>query len=50
MLTSKLDRSQEWIVLDHQPSGYENVKKAGWGYLIRTERHSEYVILNIVPE
>lgn len=98
-LTSKLDKSQEWIVLDHQPSDYKNVKKAGcdmvlsghthagqiwpaglftslfhfdelnygkiqrgnlnavvtsgiagWGYPIRTERHSEYVILNIVPE
>ena len=98
-LTSKLDRKQEWIVLDHQPSDYENVKKAGcdiilsghthagqiwpagllaslfhfdelnygsvrqsnfnavvtsgiagWGYPIRTEGHSEYVVLNIVPE
>lgn len=26
-LTPKLDRSQEWIVLDHQPSDYKNVKK-----------------------
>lgn len=98
-LTSKLDKNQEWIVLDHQPSDYENVKKsgcdiilsghthagqiwpaglfaslfhfdemnygkiqqesfqavvtsgiAGWGYPIRTEKHSEYVVLNIVPE
>ena len=23
---------------------------AGWGYPIRTEKHSEYVVLNIVPE
>lgn len=98
-LTSKLDENQEWIVLDHQPSDYENVKKAGcdiilsghthagqiwpaglfaslfhfdelnygkmqqdnfnavvtsgiagWGYPIRTEKHSEYVVLDIVPE
>ena len=98
-LTSKLDENQEWIVLDHQPSDYENVRKAGcdiilsghthagqiwpaglfaslfhfddlnygnlhqekfnavvtsgiagWGYPIRTEKHSEYVVLNIVPE
>lgn len=98
-LTSKLDENKEWIVLDHQPSDYENVKKAGcdiilsghthagqiwpaglfaslfhfdelnygnlqqdkfhavvtsgiagWGYPIRTEKHSEYVVLNIVPE
>ena len=97
-LTSKLDESQEWIVLDHQPSDYENVKEAGcdiilsghthagqiwpagllasafhfdelnygaiqngnlnaivtsgiagWGYPIRTEKHSEYVVLNIIP-
>lgn len=98
-LTSELNENQEWIVLDHQPSDYENVKKAGcdlilsghthagqiwpaglfaslfhfdelnygeiqrenlnavvtsgiagWGYPIRTEKHSEYVVLNIVPE
>lgn len=98
-LVSKLDKNQEWIVLDHQPSDYENLKKsgcdivlsghthagqiwpagllaslfhfdalnygmmqqgnlnavvtsgiAGWGYPIRTEKHSEYVVLNIVPE
>ena len=98
-LTSKLDKKQEWVVLDHQPADYENVKKAGcdiilsghthagqiwpaglfaslfhfdelnygkiqrenlnavvtsgiagWGYPIRTEKHSEYVVLNIVPE
>ena len=98
-LTSKLDKKQEWIVLDHQPADYENVKKAGcdiilsghthagqvwpaglfaslfhfnelnygkiqrenlnavvtsgiagWGFPIRTEKHSEYVVLNIVPE
>ena len=98
-LTSKLNRSQEWIVLDHQPSDYEAVKKAGcdiilsghthagqiwpaglltslfhvnelnygkiqqenlnavvtsgiagWGYPIRTEKHSEYVVLNIEPK
>ena len=98
-LTSKLDKNQEWIVLDHQPSDYENVKNArcdiilsghthagqiwpadlvaslfrfdglnygklqqdklnavvtsgiaGWGYPIRTEKHSEYVVLNLVPE
>ena len=98
-LTSKLDKKQEWVILDHQPADYENVKEAGcdivlsghthagqiwpaglfaalfhfdelnygkiqrenlnavvtsgiagWGYPIRTERHSEYVILNIVPE
>ena len=97
-LTSKLDKKQEWVVLDHQPADYENVKKAGcdiilsghthagqiwpaglfaslfhfdelnygkiqrenlnavvtsgiagWGYPIRTEKHSEYVVLNIVP-
>ena len=23
---------------------------AGWGYPIRTEKHSKYVVLNIVPE
>ena len=98
-LTSNLNENQEWIVLDHQPSDYGNVKKAGcdiilsghthagqiwpaglfaslfhfneldygclqqgrfnavvtsgiagWGYPIRTEKHSEYVVLNIVPE
>ena len=98
-LTSKLDKKQEWVVLDHQPADYENVKKAGcdiilsghthagqiwpaglfaslfhfdelnygkiqrenlnavvtsgiagWGYPIRTEKHSEYVVLNVVPE
>lgn len=98
-LTSELDEKQEWIVLDHQPSDYENVKKsgcdlilsghthagqiwpaglfasffhfdelnygylqqgnfhavvtsgiAGWGYPIRTEKYSEYVVLHIVPE
>lgn len=98
-LTSKLDENKEWIVLDHQPSDYDNVKKAGcdiilsghthagqiwpagllaslfhfdelnygkiqrgkfnavvtsgiagWGYPIRTEKHSEYVVLNILPE
>lgn len=98
-LTSSLDKKQEWIVLDHQPSDYENVRKAGcdivlsghthagqiwpagliaslfhfdelnygkikqgnlnavvtsgiagWGYPIRTERHSEYVVLNILPK
>lgn len=97
-LTSTLDKNQEWIVLDHQPSDYEKVKKhgcdiiisghthagqiwpagifaslfhidelnygkiqegnfnaivtsgiAGWGYPIRTEKHSEYITLNIVP-
>ena len=98
-LISKLDENQEWIVLDHQPSDYTNVKNAGcdiilsghthagqiwpaglfaslfhfdelnygnlqqgnfnavvtsgiagWGYPIRTEKHSEYVVLNILPE
>ena len=98
-LTSELDKDQEWIVLDHQPSDYDKVKKAGcdiilsghthagqiwpagllaslfhfddlnygkiqqgnfnavvtsgiagWGYPIRTEKHSEYVVLNIIPE
>lgn len=98
-LTSELNENQEWIVLDHQPSDYENVQKAGcdlilsghthagqiwpaglfaslfhfdelnygkiqrenlnavvtsgtagWGYPIRTEKHLEYVVLNIVPE
>ena len=23
---------------------------AGWGYPLRTEKHSEYVVLNIVPK
>lgn len=98
-LTSDLDEKQEWIVLDHQPAEYENVKNAGcdvvlsghthagqiwpaglfsslfhlnelnygkiqngklnavvtsgiagWGYPIRTEKHSEYVVLNIEPK
>lgn len=98
-LTSKLDKKQEWVVLDHQPADYKNVKKAGcdiilsghthagqiwpaglfaslfhfdemnygkiqrgnfnavvtsgiagWGYPLRTEKHSEYVVLNIVPK
>lgn len=95
-LTSNIDKAKEIIVLDHQPSDYENVKKsgcdiilsghthagqiwpaglfaslfhidelnygkiqqggfyaivtsgiAGWGYPIRTENHSEYVILRV---
>lgn len=98
-LVENLDQKQEWIVLDHQPSEYEKVEKAGadlilsghthagqiwpaglfaslfhfdalnygelkqgnlnaivtsgiagWGYPIRTEKHSEYVVLNITPE
>ena len=28
-LTSELNENQEWIVLDHQSSDYENVQKAG---------------------
>lgn len=97
-LTSRLDKNREWIVLDHQPSDYDNVKRAGcdiilsghthagqiwpagliismfhfnelnygkiqqanfnavvtsgiagWGYPIRTEKHSEYDVINIVP-
>lgn len=95
-LTSDLDAKQEWIVLDHQPSDYANVEKAGcdvilsghthagqiwpaglfasvfhfdelnygekqqgnlhalvtsgiagWGYPIRTEKHSEYIVVNL---
>lgn len=95
-LTKGLDKNKQWIVLDHQPCEYSEVKKAGgdiilsghthagqilpiglispmlhmndlnygyvkegnlneivtsgiagWGYPIRTEKHSEYVIINI---
>ena len=95
-LVSDLDPEQAWIVLDHQPSEYEQVEQAGgdlavsghthagqiwpagvfarlfhfddlnygekkqgnltavvtsgiagWGYPIRTEKHSEYIVLNL---
>ena len=98
-LIDGLDTNMEWIVLDHQPSEYDNVENAGadlilsghthagqiwpagvfatlfhfdelnygekqqenlhaivtsgiagWGYPIRTEKHSEYVVINIMPE
>lgn len=96
-LTESLDSSQEWIVLDHQPTEYAEVKNAqcdmilsghthggqiwpaglfaialhlddqsygeetleqlhaivtsgiaGWGVPIRTEKHSEYIVVNLV--
>ena len=98
-LTGNLDKDQEWIVLDHQPTDYAAVKEAradlilsghthagqiwpagfiarlfrfddlnygekqdgnldaivtsgiaGWGYPIRTEKHSEYVVIKIRKE
>lgn len=97
-LTANLDSKQLWIVLDHQPAEYSEVKEAGcdiilsghthagqiwplgvfssvlhlddlnygmiksnklnaivtsgiagWGFPIRTEKHSEYVVINILP-
>lgn len=98
-LLSKADPKQELVVIDHVPTDYANVAKAGgdltlsghthggqiwpagllmdafhinelnygekkngnltalvtsgiagWGFPIRTEKHSEYVIIHIVPE
>ena len=97
-LTANLDSAQEWIVLDHQPTEYEEVENAdcdmivsghthggqiwpaglfaialhlddqsygeetlnqlhaivisgiaGWGFPLRTEKHSEYIVINLKP-
>lgn len=39
-LTSELNENQEWIVLDHQSSDYENVQKAGCDLILSGHIHA----------